>query len=40
VPVIESPEQVKAEGFFEVRASIGKEVAHSNTMELISNGFS
>lgn len=33
VPVIECPEQVKPDEFFEVTASIGKEVAHPNTTE-------
>ena len=33
VPVIECPEQVKSDEFFEVRVSIGKEVAHPNTTE-------
>jgi superoxide reductase len=33
VPVIECPDQVKADEFFEIRASIGKEVAHPNTTE-------
>ena len=33
VPVIECPDQVKADEFFEVRASIGKEIAHPNTTE-------
>lgn len=31
VPVIECPDKVKADELFEVRASIGKEVAHPNT---------
>jgi superoxide reductase len=33
VPVIECPDQVKADELFEVKASIGKEVAHPNTTE-------
>ena len=33
VVVKESPEQVKGDWFLEVRASIGKEVAHPNTTE-------
>jgi len=33
VPVIECPDQVKADEFFEVKASLGKEVAHPNTTE-------
>jgi superoxide reductase len=33
VPVIECPEEVKANEFFEVKASLGKEVAHPNTTE-------
>ena len=33
VPVIECPDQVKADEFFEVMASIGKEIAHPNTTE-------
>ena len=33
VPVIECPDQVKADEIFEVKVSIGKEVAHPNTTE-------
>ena len=33
VPVIECPDQVKAGEVFEVKASIGKEIAHPNTTE-------
>lgn len=33
VPVIECPDVVKADEVFEVKASIGKEVAHPNTTE-------
>ena len=33
VPVIECPAQVKAGEIFEVKVSIGKEVAHPNTTE-------
>ena len=33
VPVIECPDQVKAGEFFEVKASLGKEIAHPNTTE-------
>jgi len=33
VPVIECPDQVKADEMFEVNVSIGKEVAHPNTTE-------
>ena len=33
VPVIEAPESVKADDNFEVKVSIGKEVAHPNTTE-------
>jgi superoxide reductase len=33
VPVIDSPDTVKKGEFFEVTASIGKEVAHPNTTE-------
>jgi superoxide reductase len=33
VPVIECPDEVKADEFFEVKASLGKEVAHPNTTE-------
>jgi superoxide reductase len=33
VPVIECPDQVKADEMFEVKASLGKEVAHPNTTE-------
>ena len=31
MPVIDCPDEVKEDKFFEVRASIGKEVAHPNT---------
>jgi superoxide reductase len=33
VPVIECPDKVKGGEFFEVRATLGKEVAHPNTTE-------
>lgn len=33
VPVIECPDQVKADEVFEVKVSIGKEIAHPNTTE-------
>jgi superoxide reductase len=33
VPVIECPDQVKAGEFFEVKVSLGKEIAHPNTTE-------
>ncbi|MDD5704599.1 MAG: class II SORL domain-containing protein [Kiritimatiellae bacterium] len=33
VPVIECPDQVKAGEFFEVKATLGKAVAHPNTTE-------
>lgn len=33
VPVIDSPDEVKAGEYFEVHAEIGKEVAHPNTTE-------
>jgi superoxide reductase len=33
VPVIECPDQVKADEFFEVKVSLGKEIAHPNTTE-------
>jgi superoxide reductase len=33
VPVIESPDQVRADEVFEVRVSLGKHVAHPNTTE-------
>jgi superoxide reductase len=33
VPVIECPDTVKAGGVFEVKAEIGKEIAHPNTTE-------
>ncbi len=33
VPVIECPDQVKAAEVFEVKVSLGKEVAHPNTTE-------
>jgi superoxide reductase len=33
VPVIEAPDTVKAGEVFEVKASIGKEIAHPNTTE-------
>ena len=31
VPVIECPDQVKADDIFTVKASLGKEIAHPNT---------
>jgi superoxide reductase len=33
VPVIECPDQVKADQVFAVKATLGKEVAHPNTTE-------
>ena len=33
VPAIEAPDQVKADEFFEVKVSLGKEIAHPNTTE-------
>ena len=33
VPVIECPDQVKADEVFEVKVSLGKEIAHPNTTE-------
>ncbi|MGC9358707.1 MAG: class II SORL domain-containing protein [Anaerolineae bacterium] len=33
VPVIECPDRVKAGEMFEVKASLGKEIAHPNTTE-------
>jgi len=33
VPVIECPDQVGAGEFFEVKVSLGKEIAHPNTTE-------
>jgi len=33
MPVIEAPEQVKAGELFEVKVSLGKEIAHPNTTE-------
>jgi superoxide reductase len=33
VPVIECPEKVSPEEFFEVKVSLGKEIAHPNTTE-------
>ncbi|MCD6302450.1 MAG: class II SORL domain-containing protein [Anaerolineae bacterium] len=33
VPVIEAPDEVKAGEVFEVRVTLGKEVAHPNTTE-------
>jgi superoxide reductase len=33
VPVIECPDQVKPDEFFDVKVSLGKEVAHPNTTE-------
>jgi superoxide reductase len=33
VPVIDCPDEVKADEIFEVNVSIGKEVAHPNTTE-------
>ncbi len=33
VPVIESPDKVKADENFEVKLTVGKEIAHPNTTE-------
>jgi superoxide reductase len=33
VPVIEVPDQVKVDEVFEVKVSLGKEIAHPNTTE-------
>jgi superoxide reductase len=33
VPVIECPDEVQADQFFEVKVSLGKEIAHPNTTE-------
>lgn len=33
VPVIECPDEVKGDEMFEVKVSIGKEIAHPNTTE-------
>ena len=33
VPVIDCPDEVKAGEFFEVKVSLGKEIAHPNTTE-------
>jgi superoxide reductase len=33
VPVIECPDQVKADSMFPVRVTVGKEIAHPNTTE-------
>jgi superoxide reductase len=33
VPVIDCPEEVKAGELFEVKAAVGKEIAHPNTTE-------
>ncbi len=33
VPVIECPQEVPADSFFEVRVSLGKEIDHPNTTE-------
>lgn len=33
IPVIECPDQVKADEFFPVKVTIGKEIAHPNTTE-------
>ncbi len=33
VPVIEAPDQVPADEFFEVKVTLGKEIAHPNTTE-------
>lgn len=33
VPVIECPEEVKGDGVFDVKVSLGKEIAHPNTTE-------
>jgi len=33
VPVLDCPDRVRADAIFEVKASIGKEIAHPNTTE-------
>ena len=33
VPVIECPDEVEADGMFDVKVSLGKEIAHPNTTE-------
>lgn len=33
VPVIEAPDKVKADELFEVKVTLGKEIAHPNTTE-------
>lgn len=33
VPVIEAPDQVKADELFQVKVTLGKEIAHPNTTE-------
>ena len=33
VPVIECPEKVKADEFFPIKVTLGKEIAHPNTTE-------
>jgi superoxide reductase len=33
VPVIEAPDQVKADELFQVKITLGKEIAHPNTTE-------
>lgn len=33
VPIIEAPDQVQAGELFEIRVSLGKEIAHPNTTE-------
>lgn len=33
VPLIEAPDSVKADEMFEIKVSVGKEVAHPNTTE-------
>lgn len=33
VPVVECPNEVKADEVFEIRISVGKEIAHPNTTE-------
>jgi len=33
VPVVECPDEVKAGEFFDVKAALGKEIAHPNTTE-------
>jgi hypothetical protein len=40
VPVIECPDQVPSDEFFDVKVTLGKALAHPNTTETMSRGSS